>query len=1159
MPKRTLVIGVGGSGKAALTILKERLVETYPDLKYVELLALDTDELRETDSFGGVRLNWSKVDNQSQEYQAIVSKPGVTMDSLFRDMARGNSLSFLQWLEREKLEHVLGPSERSIQGGAQQRRPVGRVAVFQRWDNPISRSIEQAIARIYGEPERPDTIADALDVQDMKKKEEQSKRQIFILGSVAGGTGSGFLLDVANLVRKITGANSKFESVDVSAIIVLPDAFSSFSADMVDSSNLKPNSYAALRELDRFMRTHSASLPYMIRYGDDIRSITWNTNKLFDHVYLVDTASPNTSSESDLRGDPMRGVFPLMADFVMAHIDQNLGDSLASLRSNAGQAYDKDEGWMYSSFNVMTYIFPVTDVIRSFSLRFIREMLHRQFLPIPDKKTAALIEQEASNEAERVFSQNSVEGKTNPAVVQKAIAATRAVDPETPDTNWVGLFQLIALSESGFADDYTDLQAWLNYLDGQLIPSREKDYKDENYDDGNARLQKAADRYLDDVLGKRYDPDNEDARSGGEWDKILGRYRAALYQRFANALDAQLLNIMNRRDPQTRVLAPARLPLATGLVMALRAKLVEFKKTILTEYGRHNVDTRVNQLNEALRGAIAQMDASKDKTLAFPGFKSDARKSQDSFISLFKEKMELVLHQHIYRIVADVLDALGAAEMDNSGNRSVLDLALIDLESWQATFRDVDKTYLVPWETLHNKNREQKRRVKIRRYLTNPEFEKELYQRPEIFSAVAGQILGQVRGQTSMTWQRKDELEPLHYKLTTTWAEQSEGTEAIANNFLTGAMELFQVVRDYVTAADRVDASFKDSNSFVVNVNLISEPFLRFNPGDNGKNLSSEWYLAYSLAKASDETRAFFGAVQANLTNDNRRTINSTAESSVACTVIELSRGVRLGAVEQIRACEVDYRLKVFKGRESLHLFNEEQVATQYEERIESLGDSNNRQRHLAPDLIVAMGDDQLLRSFTLACAYGIIEEGTFVDPKTGVESTEVLLKLSPQADRYPRLSYSDELVKSDARFATVGALSRSARLHLNALQKLVLIGIQKLQVHPSQVDSLMSGLKGRGVELDYFDNPFTISKRDLNDRVRAYADGLGPTPQEEADSKQREQENARRRLKRLQAFLDSKVASFERDPVPAVKDMGTVMHLILQREIADMHERAAR
>ena len=118
-----------------------------------------------------------------------------------------------------------------------------------------------------------------------------------------------------------------------------------------------------MRELDRFIRTHSAQLPYLIRYGLKADTITWSTNQPLDHVYLVDTTSPSGVMDIDLSGDPMRGVYPVIADFVMAHVDQSLGDLLATLRYNAGQHYDKESGRNYSGFNIMTYILPIDDVI----------------------------------------------------------------------------------------------------------------------------------------------------------------------------------------------------------------------------------------------------------------------------------------------------------------------------------------------------------------------------------------------------------------------------------------------------------------------------------------------------------------------------------------------------------------------------------------------------------------------------------------------------------------------------------------------------------------------------------------------------------------------------------------------------------------------------
>ena len=127
MPKRVLAIGVGGKGKAALTILKERLSETYghtPD--NVALLSLDTDDLRQSDAFAGVKLN-HLVDEAGREpeFQAIVSRSGVTMDTIFADIASGQAEGYLNWLEKDKLDRALGPADRDIRGGAHRGRHRG--------------------------------------------------------------------------------------------------------------------------------------------------------------------------------------------------------------------------------------------------------------------------------------------------------------------------------------------------------------------------------------------------------------------------------------------------------------------------------------------------------------------------------------------------------------------------------------------------------------------------------------------------------------------------------------------------------------------------------------------------------------------------------------------------------------------------------------------------------------------------------------------------------------------------------------------------------------------------------------------------------------------------------------------------------------------------
>jgi len=1152
MPKRVLAIGVGGSGKAVLTVLKERLEETYgqvPD--NVVLLSLDTDDLREVDTFAGTRLN-PEFDERGREpeFRHVVSKPGVTMNTIFADIAQGRTAAYMYWLEKEKLDHILSPSERDIRGGAQQRRAVGRVALFQRWDDPISSSIIEALTRVYGEPEEERPV-DEIEL-------EQSKRLVFIVGSVAGGTGSGFLIDVANLVQHAVQSNrTRWQSVDVSAIIVLPDAFSIYTTKMNDPTNLKPNSYAALRELDRFIRTHRASLPYMIRYGDDLRSITWSINQPLDHVYLVDTASPSAIGDFDLSGDPMRGVFPVIADFIAAHVDGSLGDTVATNRANAGLHYDKEEGWQYSSFNVLTYIFPADDVIESFSYRFLREMLARQFLPIADKKTRAKMEQDAVKETERIFSENSIGGKVNPGVVQKAIAATRRIDPETPDVSWPGLFSLIALSESGFAEDYQDLEQWLAYLAGNLLPSRTGDYKHETYDEGYIRLLNFSAEYMDECLGPQADPEDEESRFGGEWDKILGRYRDALRLRFAEALDFALLDALNRRDPQTKLLAEARLPFARTMVATLKDKLVSFRKVLEEEYRTLDIDTRLRQTGEELRNAITWMYDTKDtKTRALFG-KPEARKAQDAYIGLFYDKMELTLHQRIFRTVLDVLDALGAAEKDRDGNLSVLDQAALELENWEATFQEVDKI-LAEKARIHGKNREEKR-VRVRRYLTNPDFEEQLYNQPEHSGMVGMRVLGQVRGETGMVWRRTEETEPLGYKLVTMWTEEARGAEQIAREFFSGVKNLFQVVREHVTVADRIADEFPTSARFVNVVGQVNEPFLRYNPAANRKSMFNERYLSINLAKASDKARQLLEPAQSTL-RDQGVSVDTTAESLVACTVLEIARGVRLQAVDQFTACEPDYRAKLYKRRESLHLFPEEQVATDYEGLIESLGEPDNRRRPLSPELVIAMGDETKLRIFTLACAYGLVEPGIFWDPDTSTESTEIFLNLGTgESERRLVLSESRVVEELDNTFKSVAAEERMARLYLNALQNFVLKATEKRGVPRPMVANLVQDLEQLGVSLGHIENPFTLSVREVNEAIRRVVETVGPSADEEPNRQRREALNARRRIDRyLQPFLSNEVAGFKKSPAQRIRDMGTVMHLILRNEINDLEGRAA-
>lgn len=1138
MPKRVLAIGVGGSGKAALTILKERLEESYgqvPD--NVVLLSLDTDSLRDVDRFAGTRLN-PQFDDRGRlpEFQQVVSPTGMTMDTVFADIRSGKTANYMSWLEHEKLDRILGPAERDIRGGAQQRRPIGRTALVLCYANPVYQSIVEAIGRMYGEPEQEKPV-DAKDV-------ERSKRLIFVIGSVAGGTGSGMFIDVANLIRHAIRGNPNWQSVSVSAVIVLPEAFAMYTRFMDDPTNLKPNSFAALRELDRFMRVHSSFLPYMIRYAENQQSVTWSTNRPFDHVYLVDTASRSASQDFDLSGDPMRGVFPVIADFVMAHVDNSLGDALATLRSNAGMHYNETTGRMYSSFNVMTYIFPVNDVIESFAYRFVRELLLREFLPVTDEKRRAALRQEALGEVERSFTESIVAGRANPAIVRKAIVATRRVNPEPLDVSWQGLFGLVSLSDVGFAEDSQLLQQSLDYLQGNLILTKDGDYKRESFEEGATRLLNFAEQFQDDYLGLQVDPDDPESRAGGDWDVILGKYREALRVRFAEALDAMLLDVLNRRDANN-VLLPHRLPYARELLAVLKGYLVACKTRLEDLWREQQVETRWHQVGEELLNAITWMNDSRGK-MYLPPFATEPRKAQESFRGLFVERMSLALHRRVYRLVLDVLDSLGAAEKDSSGQRSVLDLAALELENWELTLADVDRL-IAERSRQHEAEREEKRTVKVRRYLTDPKFEDELYRRPEHLGVVATRIMGQVGDQKGLQWARVDEGTPLGFKLVTTWGEAARGAEQIARSWFDGSKDLFQVVRNNVTVAERLAASFNSHAAFTNRCLLVQEPFLRYNPAKNDTPPFAERYVSFNVERARDDAaRQFLTNARATLGSQGLN-VDTAAESLVACTVVQVSRGIKLVAADPYVQCEPEYWAKLSKGRESIHLFPEEQNATVLEQMIPKLGETRNVQRVFAPELVIALGNRPKVRAFVLAYASGLIYPDTYVHPQTKEQSIELWLRLK---DRRIVLSQSSMVRRLDTTFVNLPPEEQEARLLLNALQNYMLKLTNLPGFSVNMIEWVKADLQERGVSLEGIENPFTLTVDDVNEAVNEAALALGPTDAEEKDPYNRRARNALRRLERLEQFISGRLTSMKQSLDPRTRDLGTMMHLVLLDEI---------
>ncbi len=496
----------------------------------------------------------------------------------------------------------------------------------------------------------------------------------------------------------------------------------------------------------------------------------------------------------------------------------------------------------------------------------------------------------------------------------------------------------------------------------------------------------------------------------------------------------------------------------------------------------------------------------------------------------------------------------------------MLDLALGEIENWELTFAEVDRIVQARIRT-HEANRAEKR-VRVRNYLTSPQFEDELYRHPEHLPAIASRVMGQVgtsadgSAQKGLEWQRLAELRPLDYKIVSTWGEQASGAEQIAATWLAGVKDLFQVVRRNVTVAERLSSEFPNHAQFTNRCLQVEEPFLRYNPARNDLAPFVERYVSFNLEGARDDVaRQFLADTRETLRNQGFN-VDASAESLVACTIMEISRGVNLAAVEPFVHCEPEYRSKVNRGRESIHILPEEQYATELEQQIPTLGETSNQQRMLAPELVIAMGNPDKVRAYALAAAYGLVFEDLFVDPATGQESTELWLRLGSNGNgngaggaRVLPLSQSRIVRELNPAFMTLPPDSRTALLHLNALQNLALKMTEPAGFHPDLVARVQGELSRRGVPLAGIERPFTLKLAELYGAINAATAALGPANEEGADPETRRARNAERRMERIRGYISGSLAGFKANPDPRVRDMGTVIHLILCEEMASLNQ----
>ena len=354
----TLLVGAGGSGQYILTFLKAMLTARFEDewQTRIRLLAFDTTE--ET--------------IQVQGPSGLVSlEPGaeffdignVPVGSIMRNIDSQAAI-------KERLGPVLTRLPAGVlRSGSKQLRPFGLMALL--WNHPkVNEQLRRALWQLAGRS------------QSNNAQTQQQGINVFICGSLVGGTGSGTTLDLAHLIREaFTDLGTQAEFCHITGVGVLPQAFYG-----INGPNMWPNTAAYLQELNHLMVKGN----FQARYPDG--RLIQTREAPFDIYYVVDGV--------DQRGRTWSDIYAVSA--MTAHcIYLQMGTQLGQKGENAFDNLDEvltgitaeGQGTFLASFGKGDLLFNAPAVADICTQWLLAERLQQVWLAPVDKGRVATMSQ----------------------------------------------------------------------------------------------------------------------------------------------------------------------------------------------------------------------------------------------------------------------------------------------------------------------------------------------------------------------------------------------------------------------------------------------------------------------------------------------------------------------------------------------------------------------------------------------------------------------------------------------------------------------------------------------------------------------------------------------------------------------------------------------
>ena len=920
----SIIIGLGGTGKWVLTDLKKCILDVndgeMPD--NVVLLALDLEAEGSPRIERSVfkfregkrdKLTLDYSDNDTPEFYNFSDYWAQPIFDIRN--GRGSQREFIyRWLKEDDADsYILSASELHSTDGAGQRRQTSRVSFFLHSDR-IYQKIYDAVMEVGG----------ALSGQTM---------QVFIISSLAGGTGCGIFIDTCYLVyRAVAERGIGTTAVRLYGFFILPRGFGAVAATSADRQLMEGNCFAAFRELQRFMSVTNIPIDYL----DGLRGIDTGGVRLFDICYLIDGSK--VAGESGSQIVHYRSTCPAMADFILLHITEGMAPTtetrnLVTHIGNQIRVENPFEAQIYSTFGIYRYIFDVEDVKRSFAHRLALETLSHFLEESPKGET------EIKSEVQS-FMKSPANTPLNRECINYFLEHPGSIKPHKDI-----LFRYMMFNSK---DEDIPLPTLLlkNIPTKSLL--RRVPF---------IQVKRAADARINANLGSESDKASPESRAFRSYYGVLNYYLDAHKKKFKKFLKDEVVNILHQDEGK------GGLDHAYGFLGLLAETYEDFIEGIKRAFDREEVDEKIRRANQ-------EMDNCQKK--------DDQKGYLVAATSYAEHRQHALVMEYVIKIAECYKELCKDFQQQ--------------ISEWSNTF-ELGRELIRRAMGELNSVRIDKKGVRVHEYVTEPNdrWEKRLYElifrrtdpKDEVETALDQKlphpdfptILRNFNwmfdhpdaGQDKLTCTLPAEFAP--------WDDLRERPLQWNYNFINNFLEKGQFhTIDNISIMDILAWKGINPDDFARELIRKSAPLSEFSSteqqrgalGEGDQRVTSDWMKVFAKSVGDEPGRSFVQRLQKRFVDYREH------DDSHQIIIYQARHFIRMRGFPNLLSTETTYRSGVNRKEPApLHIFLAEKNAARYEEKMGEI--LNEEVRCLHPEVVNLLEHDDWVRDFTYGVLYQII------------------------------------------------------------------------------------------------------------------------------------------------------------------------------------------